>query len=222
MDGKYGRFGRYWDVSGGGDVRGMPTWTRSGDEGDAPVGVEQCGGGGPAVEDAHDASSGAVHEPGGGVPQPPAQRLGFGDGERRRSGRAAGTSAPGRRRSRPRRARRGWRRCRRRGSGWRRSPSVGGCGLRRGRGRACARPASTGSPVGVGVVTPVAEHRRREQGLLGAGVQRLAAHDQPGPVAASRDRSTRSVSSATAAPGRSSPSWRQRRLPGVARRRRSG
>jgi hypothetical protein len=42
---------------------------------------------------------------------------------------------------------------------------------------------------GVGVVTPVAEQRRRKQGLLGAGVQWFAAHDQPGffavaPVAA--------------------------------------
>ena len=34
---------------------------------------------------------------------------------------------------------------------------------------------------GVGVVTPVAEQHRGEQGLLGAGVQRFAAHDQPGP-----------------------------------------
>ena len=38
--------------------------------------------GGPAVEDAHDAPAGAMHEPSRGVPQSPAQRLGFGDGER--------------------------------------------------------------------------------------------------------------------------------------------
>ena len=34
---------------------------------------------------------------------------------------------------------------------------------------------------GVGVVAPVAELQRGEQRALGAGVQRFAAHDQPGP-----------------------------------------
>ncbi len=47
--------------------------------------------------------------------------------------------------------------------------------------RMCTSSA-TGSPVGVGVVTPVAEQGRGEQRLLGAGVQRLASHDQPGAV----------------------------------------
>src|SRR5215216_1029207 len=61
----------------------------SGDESDAPIGVEQVVGGGPAVEDARDLLSGVAHEAGGGVPQLPAQRLGFGDRERARSHRAA-------------------------------------------------------------------------------------------------------------------------------------
>ncbi len=37
-----------------------------------------------------------------------------------------------------------------------------------------------GIAIGVGVVPPVAEPRRGEQALLSAGMQGLAAHDQPG------------------------------------------
>ena len=37
-----------------------------------------------------------------------------------------------------------------------------------------------GVAVVVGVVAPVAELQRREQGVLGAGVEGLASHDQPG------------------------------------------
>ena len=97
-----------------------------------------------------------------------------------RGGRAAGTSGPDRRRNRRRRARLGWRRGRRTGT---EQPGV-------------LEPADVvfdmgvGSHVGVedhrvaggvGVVTPVAEQKRREQAGLGAGMQWFAAHDQPGP-----------------------------------------
>ena len=44
----------------------------SGEQRDAPVGGKEFVDGGPAVEDAHDASAGSVHEPGGCVPQAPA------------------------------------------------------------------------------------------------------------------------------------------------------
>jgi hypothetical protein len=54
---------------------------RSGDEGDALIGVEQDAGGGPAVEDANDLLAGAADDPGGGVPEGPAQRFGFGGTE---------------------------------------------------------------------------------------------------------------------------------------------
>jgi hypothetical protein len=53
----------------------------SGEGGDALVGVEHDLGAGPAVEDADDVVPGSSHDAGGGVPQLPAQRFGFGDGE---------------------------------------------------------------------------------------------------------------------------------------------
>ena len=61
---------------------------------------------------------------------------------------------------------------------------------------------------GVGVVTPVAEQQSRGTGVCWApgcnGSRRTISRVPAG----QSDRSTRSVSSATAAPGRSSPSWR--------------
>jgi RNA polymerase sigma-70 factor, ECF subfamily len=51
------------------------------ERGDAGVSGDDGGGIGPAVEDAHDVTAGVADEPGGGVPEPPAQRLGFGAGE---------------------------------------------------------------------------------------------------------------------------------------------
>ena len=44
-------------------------WRGSGDEGEALVGVEQDGSGGPAVEDADYTGAGPVDDPGRGVPQ---------------------------------------------------------------------------------------------------------------------------------------------------------
>ena len=64
---------------------------------------------------------------------------------------------------------------------------------------------------GVGVVAPVAEHRARGTGSVwapGCNGSRRTINRVP---SGQSDRSTRSVSSATAAPSRSSPSWRQRR-----------
>ena len=40
----------------------------SGDEGDAPVGVEELACCGPAVENSHDVLAGSAHDPGGRVP----------------------------------------------------------------------------------------------------------------------------------------------------------
>ena len=45
------------------------------------VGVEQCLLAGPSVEYPNDLLAGVAHDPGGGVPETPAQRLGFGGGE---------------------------------------------------------------------------------------------------------------------------------------------
>ena len=113
---------------------------RSGDERDALVGVEERVGGGPAVEDAHDVSAGAAHEAGGGVPERPAQRLGFARRRVRRCSRAVGTSARGRRRSTTTASQA---RLASMSTNGNRSSAgvlqVVGCGPRRGRGRACAR-----------------------------------------------------------------------------------
>lgn len=53
----------------------------SGERGDAGVGGDDGRRVGPALEDAHDVGSGVADEAGGGVPEPPAQRLGLGPGE---------------------------------------------------------------------------------------------------------------------------------------------
>ena len=59
----------------------------------------------------------------------------------------------------------------------------------------------------VGVVAPVAELERREQRGLRARDATVRAARSAGCLRASRDRSTRSVTSHTAAPYRSSPVW---------------
>ena len=94
-----------------------------------------------------------------------------------------------------------------------RSPSAAGCAVRRGRGPAWWRPVRPGRSLGVGVEAPVAEVETREQAALGPGVEGLASDDQPGARRAACRRSISEVSSHTAAPSRSSPSWREGRLP---------
>lgn len=153
----------------------------SGDGGDASVGVEQVGGGWPVLEEPDDVAAGESDREGaaGGVPEPTAQCLGFGGGE------GAGEAEQ----LEP-------------------ADEVGGeahgghprpVGVKVGEGE----PFEAGgfqsadvvldmgvdSHVGVqdggvaglvGVVAPVAELQRGEQAGLGSGVERLAAHDQPG------------------------------------------
>ena len=61
------------------------TWCRlpsflagSGDQFNTPVGIEEDLGGGPAVDDAHDAPACSMDEPSRGMEDPPPQRLGPG------------------------------------------------------------------------------------------------------------------------------------------------
>lgn len=150
--------------------------------------------------------TGAVHHPGRGVPQRPAQRLGFGNGE---GAGAAELSEPAHQ-----------------SVGETHDGQPGSVGVdvgeREPTGTGVLQPfdivldMGVGPHVGVqvdgvtgsvGVVALVAEHRRGEQGLLRPGCNGSRRTISRVPVG-QPDRSTRSVSSATAAPGRSSPSWR--------------
>jgi hypothetical protein len=162
----------------------------SGNQGDALVGGEEFVGGGPGVEDAHDVSAGVAHDAGGCVPQAPAQRLGFGDGEWASEAEQLEPAHEG--------------------VGEADDSEPGPVGVDVGEREPVSAGVLQSADVvfdvgvgahvhvkgdriagGVGVVTPVAEQQRGQQGPSGHSA-----------------RSTRSVSSATAAPGRSSPSWR--------------
>jgi len=155
-------------------------WSWSADEVDALVGVEEYVGGGPAVDEAHDAAPGSVHEAAGGVQDRPAQRLGSGVGP------GAGEAQelePAQQVG---------------GEGEGHHPRRVGVEVRE---REPAQPGvlqpldvlfdmRVGSHGGVevagvsglvGVEAPVAELEGGEQAALGAGVQGFAAHDQAGP-----------------------------------------
>ena len=63
-------------------VAGVRGVRRSGDEGDALVGVEDVAGGGPVVEEADDPPSGVADDPGWGVPELPPEPLRLCRGQR--------------------------------------------------------------------------------------------------------------------------------------------
>ena len=168
-----GRAGRAWWCC-------RPGFCFLGEVGDALVGVEHHGGAGPAVKDANNVSAGSSHDAGWGVPQLPAQRFRLGDGEGSAeteqlepADQIGGVTDHG-------------------------EPGLVGFEVAEGEAQQPGgfEPAdvvldmSVGAHVGVedhriaagvGVVTPVAEQKRRKQGGLGAGMQRFASHDQPGP-----------------------------------------
>jgi hypothetical protein len=151
----------------------------SGDEVDASVGVEQGDGAGPAVEDPHDLGSGSADDPGRGVPDRPAQRFGFGAGER--PGQAELLEPADQ------------------GVGHADGGEPGGVGLEVAEGESVGGGVLQSADVifdmgvgahvtvkfdrfagGVGLVTPVAAALGAEQALLGSGVQRFASDDQSG------------------------------------------
>lgn len=148
----------------------------SGEQVDPPVGGEQRLGCWASRRGCGRCVAGRGGRPGRGRARGPSAAPSARPGRGRRSGTAAGTSGPARRRSTRRRATPGWRRCRRRETGKPPSPSAVEAVLAMGVGPHVEVEAD-GVAVLVGVVAPVAEERRGEQRLLGAGVQRLAPHD---------------------------------------------
>jgi hypothetical protein len=106
---------------------------RSGDEIDALVGIDECLGCRPAVDDSHDTLACFVHEPSWSVEDPPAQcRLEHWSSFRRNT--AAGTTARGRPPWRRASTSWCWPRSWRTGTASTTSPSIAECAVQRGQG----------------------------------------------------------------------------------------